>query len=352
MATITLDGVSRKTEEGVTILDDVSFHVAEGELVVVVGPSGSGKTSIIRIIAGLDKLSSGAVFFDDVDFTAVDTSERDVGIVFQEHALFPTHTARGNVGFPLKIRSMKTDDIRKRVDAEARALGIEHIMERGPKQLSAGHQQLVQMARAMVRVPNVLLLDEPMAHLDMPTRKRLRRDFKELQRGYGVTTVYATNDPAEAMFMADRIVALEDGRLRQIGRPDELYSRPADAHIAWLTGPISFLEAGVERDSDGFWIVGDGFRVRAWPPELSRQVNRRVTVGIRPEGLRLVDDSAVRAVVDAPSFESGTPVTRVRFGGGVVAMGELAAVRGDEVGVAFDSFLIFDDAERLVAAVG
>jgi multiple sugar transport system ATP-binding protein len=352
LAAITLNGVSLKTKEGVTILDHVSFHVAEGELVVIVGPSGSGKTSIIRAIAGLDEVSSGGVLFDDEDFTTVKTAERDVGIVFQEHALFPTQTARGNVGFPLKVRSMGSDDIRKRVDAEARALGIEHIMERWPKQLSAGHQQLVQMARAMVRVPNVLLLDEPMAHLDMPTRKRLRRDFKELQRGYGVTTVYATNDPAEAMFMADRIVAIEDGRLQQVGPPEELYAHPADARIAWLTGPISFLDAEVERDSDGFWIVGEGFRVRAWPPELSRQVNRRVKVGIRPDGLRLVAESAVRAVVDAPSFESGTPVTRVRFGGGLVAMGELVAVRGDEVGVSLDSFLIFDDSARLVAAVG
>ena len=151
--------------------------------------------------------------------------------------------------------------------------------------------------------------------------------------------------------MADRIVAVEAGRLQQIGRPEELYAQPADAHIAWLTGPISFLDAGVERDADGFWIVGDGFRIRAWPPQLDRQVNRRVTVGIRPEGLRLVANSAVRAIVDSPSFESGTPVTRVRFGGGVVAMGQLTADRGDEVGVSVDSFLIFDESERLVAAV-
>jgi ABC-type sugar transport system ATPase subunit len=241
--------------------------------------------------------------------------------------------------------------IRKRVDAEARALGIEQFMERWPRQLSAGHQQLVQIARALVRVPKVLLLDEPMANLDQPTRKRLRQDLKELQRGYGVTTVYATNDPVEAMFMADRIVAIENGRLVQTGTPEELYARPADAHIAWLTGPISFLEAEVARDSDGYWLSGGGFRIRAWTPELASLVGSSVRLGLRPDGLRIEPESAIVATVVAPSFESGMPVTRVQVSEAVIALRELEADRGSEVRVAIESYLIFDRGGRLVAAV-
>ncbi len=352
MATVTLDSVSRSAEDGTRILSEISLHVAEGELMVLVGPSGAGKTSIIRAVAGLDPISSGAVMFDQEDVTKVKVSQRDVGIVFQSHALFPTHTARDNVGFPLRIRSIRRDLIRKRVDAEARALRIEHVLDRWPNQLAAGHQQLVQIARAMVRVPNVLLLDEPMAHLDLPTRSRLRRDLKELQRGYGVTTIYATNDPAEAMFMADRLAAIEKGRLQQVGTPAELYAAPADAHIAWLTGPISFLDAIVERETEGYWLRGDGFRIRAWSPELSGHVEARVRLGVRPDGLRVAPESAVRVVVESPSFESGKPVTRVRLGSALVALPELAEPQGTDVGVSLDRFVIFDQSDRLIAAVG
>lgn len=352
MAAITLVSVGWTAPDGTEVLSDLSLRIDEGELMVIVGPSGSGKTSVIRSIAGLEKITSGAVLFDDEDVTKVEVARRDIGIVFQSHALFPTHTARGNVGFPLKIRSMRADAIRKRVDAEARALGIEHVMERWPRQLSAGHQQLVQIARAMVRVPNVLLLDEPMANLDLPTRKRLRHDLKELQRGYGVTTLYATNDPAEAMYMADRIAAIEGGRLRQIGTPEELYAAPADTKIAWLTGPISFLDVAVEKDSDGFWLCGDGFRIRAWSPELAAHTHDTVQLGLRPDGLRMQPQSAIRATVESPSFESGTPVTRVRIGGSVVAMPDLDAARGAEVGVSIERYLVFDAKQDLVAVVG
>lgn len=352
MAAITLSSVDRVAEDGTRILSDMSFRVDDGEMLVVVGPSGSGKSSIIRAVAGLDPLSGGSVLFDSQDMTKVDVRNRDVGIVFQSHALFPTHSARDNVGFPLKIRSMDRATVRKRVDAEARALGIESIMDRWPRQLSAGHQQLVQIARALVRVPSVLLLDEPMANLDQPTRKRLREDLRELQRGYGVTTIYATNDPVEAMFMADRIAAIDNGRLQQIGTPQQLYEAPADAHIAWLTGPISFLSATVSRDSDGYWLAGEVFRLRAWSPELSRFVGSAVKLGLRPDGVRVQPTSPIRGVVGSPSFESGLPVSRVNVGGSQITITELRQDRGSEVGLSFDRYLVFAADDRLIATVG
>ncbi len=349
LATITLSSVTRSIGEAV-LLDDVSLRIDEGELMVIVGPSGSGKTTLIRAVAGLDPIASGPVAFDDEDVTKVNVAERDVGIVFQTNTLFPTHTARDNVGFPLRIRSMRRDEIKNRVEAEARSLRIETVLERWPKQLSAGHAQLVQLARAMVRVPRVLLLDEPMAFLDMPTRRRLRQELRELQRGYGVTTIYATNDPAEAMYMADRIAALDNGRIRQVGRPDEMYKAPATTHIAWLTGPIGFLDATVESDSDGFWLAGDGFRMRAWAPELQR--HRTVRIGIRPEGIRLSPDSRIRATVLAKSFESGAPVSRLKIGDKELSMTPVELSKGAEVGVSIEACLVYDSLDTLVAVVG
>ena len=350
VSAITLSSVIRRVE-GTRILDDVSLHVRDGELLVLIGPSGSGKTSLIRVIAGLDEISSGDVLFDDEVFTHVKVAERDVGLVFQSHALFPRHTARENVGFPLRVRSMSRSDMHKRVVAEARALGIEHILDRWPNQLSAGHQQLVQIARSMVRVPRVLLLDEPMANVDQPTRKRLRQDLRELQRGYGVTTVYATNDPVEAMFMADRIAALDSGRLRQVGTPGELYARPANTHIAWLTGAISLLPVAVERDSSGYWLGADGLRIRSWAEALAAHVGGRVQLGVRPEGVRLLESSPLRATVAGLSFESGTTVTRVTVGRSELTVPQLSAELGTEVGISIDRYLLFTLGGELVAAV-
>ncbi|MCP3974724.1 MAG: ABC transporter ATP-binding protein [bacterium] len=349
MSTITLSSVNRTAGDS-KLLDDVSLRIEEGELMVVVGPSGSGKTSLIRAVAGLDPIDSGSVIFDDEDMTKVNVAERDIGIVFQTNTLFPTHTARDNVGFPLRIRSMRRNEIKNRVEAEARSLRIETVLERWPKQLSAGHAQLVQLARAMVRVPRVLLLDEPMAYLDMPTRRRLRRELRELQRGYGVTTIYATNDPAEAMYMADRIAALDNGRIRQVGRPDDIYTAPATSHIAWLTGPIGFLDATVESDSDGFWLTGEGFRLRAWAPELEH--HESVRVGVRPEAVRLSPESRIRATILADSFEGGAPVSRLQIGSSALTIPLVDLAKGAEVGLAIEGCLVYDRLDRLVAVVG
>ena len=352
MTTLALDAVTVTAADGTRLLRDISFSVETGELIVLVGPSGSGKSSIIRSIAGLERVSAGRVLFDGRDVTEVPTRERDVGIVFQSQALFPTQRAAANVGFPLRIRKYSREETTNRVLAEARSLGIEHILERWPLQLSAGHQQLVQIARALVRVPNVLLLDEPMAHLDLPTRTRLRRDLKELQRGYGVTTIHATNDPDEAMGMADRIVAVEHGEVVQIGTPAQLQEAPVDTHLAWLTGAISFVDATVERDSTGFWLAGGALRVRAWSPDLERHVGRSVRVGIRPQHVRVDSGSALPVEVLGPTFESGAPATRLRLGEATITAAPIDAAPGTEVDVVIDRYLVYAADGRLIATVG
>jgi multiple sugar transport system ATP-binding protein len=352
VAGVRLQSVQAVAADGTEILRNVNLDVRDGELMVIVGQSGAGKTSVIRAVAGLDHVTSGSVLFGGVDVTQEPTGQRDVGMVFQEAALFPKHTARNNIGFGLRIRKIKKPTIRQRVDAEARALGITKMMERWPHELSAGHQQLVQIARAMVRVPKVLLLDEPMAHVDPPTRARLRSDLKELQRGYGLTTILATNDADEAMAMADTIAAIEDGTIVQSGPPTELYARPANVQIASFTGRVRFVGAYVESASEGFWLVGDGFRIRAWPPELGRFVGRGVNLGIRPEDVRVQPSSPTTAVIERQSFESGSPSTMIRLGRSTILMPAVEEPDGSVIGITIDRLLVFDDSDQLITHVG
>lgn len=347
-----LESVTVVAADQTRLLDDVSVEAAQGELLVVIGPSGSGKTSVIRVVAGFERVDSGRVLFDEVDFTDMPVGERDVGMVFQSAALFPTQTARGNISFPLRIRKIKEPTVRERVEAEARALGLTEYMERWPQQLSAGHQQLVQIARAMVRVPKVLLLDEPLAHVDPPTRHRLRADLLQLQRGYGVTTILATNDPEEAMVMADRIVAIDHGQIQQVGRPQELYAAPADTHIAWLTGPISLLDVTVEADTEGFWLTDGSLRLRAWAPELGNYLGLSVRVGLRPESVRVVPESPTRAVVMGNSFDSGHSVTRVAVGDATILIKAQDDLPGTTIGITIDRFLVFGADDKLIVAAG
>ncbi len=353
MAAVLLDSVGLVTADESTILDDLSLEVLDGELMVLIGGSGSGKTSTIRAIAGLELVSSGSIWFDEADVTEVPVSERDVGMVFQDTtaALFPKFSARKNVSFGLRLRKVKEPTVRDRVAAEARALGITNIMERWPSELSAGHKQLVQIARAMVRVPKVLLLDEPMAHVDEPTRVRLRRDLKELQTGYGLTTILATNDADEAMAMADRIAVIDAGRVLQLGAPADLFARPADVNVASLTGPISFLGAKVEPGEQGFWLTGDGFGLRAWTPELARFVDSRVTVGVRPGATRVRSRSEISVVLEGNSYETGSPSSVVSLGAAKLTMPYIDQPVGSKISIAIDSYLVFSDG-KFVAAIG
>ena len=293
MATITLDNV-KVIRDGSVILDIDHLEVGDGELLVVLGPSGAGKSTLLRAIAGLDPISSGLLQFDGRDVSGVETAHRGVAMVFQDHALYPFMKVRDNVGFPLKIRNTPASEIDARVEAEARVLEIEHLLERKPGQLGAGHQQLVQAARALVRVPEVFLMDEPLARLDAHLRVQMRQEFRLLQQGYGVTTVFVTNDQDEAMVMADRVAVVDRGVIRQIAPPLDLYHYPATRFVAGFIGAMRFVEAQVIADHPGFWLQFGPFRIRAWTPALADVTADYVVVGVRPEDV----------VADA----AGTPV--------------------------------------------
>ncbi len=306
-------------------LSDVSMSIDDGALVAVVGASGSGKTSLLRAVAGLDRIEQGALLLDGRDVTRATPGERDVGMVFQTPALIGHLSARRNVSFPLDVRRMATAEIRRRVDAEARALHIEQLMHRDPATLSAGEQQMVQIARALVRVPNVLLLDEPFASLDDQLRGRMRAEFAVLQSGYQVTTLMATNDSADVEALAGTVAVLDGGQLAQFGDTAVVRRSPVNLLAAVVTGPLSLIEMTVVAAQEGFWLqredpaAGQLVRIRAWTPALADHVGTRVTVGLRPEDVEIADSGSIPATIRSTARFGGAGVACVVAGASVGA---------------------------------
>lgn len=296
-------GLERVTLRG-SRLDDVSLLIPDGAFVGVVGASGSGKSSLLRTIAGLETPTSGLIRFDDRDVTGVAPGGRDVGMVFQEPALLGHLSVRRNVSFPLDVRRRDAEDIRRRVDAEVRALHIEQLLMRRPNTLSHGEQQMVQIARALVRVPHVLLLDEPFAALDEQLRHRMRAEIAVLQDGYGVTTLMSTNDPLDVTTLTSLLVVLDAGRVVQFGDTAWVRHSPATLLAAAATGALSLVQMTVTADREGYWLVraaaagGELVRIRAWSPALDGYVGSLVTVGIRPEDLVVSDHGSIPAIVE------------------------------------------------------
>jgi multiple sugar transport system ATP-binding protein len=352
MAAIFIDAISRSVS-GRVILDDVSLDVADGEMLVLIGPSGCGKSSILRSVAGLDPVPRGRILMDGEDVTDWPTQERDVSMVFQDNVLLDTRTARGNISFPLDVRKQPSREIHDRVLAESRALEIEEILDRWPRQISHGHAQLVQIARALVRPPSVFLLDEPLSSLDPPTRARMRQELRSVQSGYGVTMLYATNDPEEALSMGDRIAVLFDGRVVQVDTPRRLWLEPLDLQVAELLGPIGTIPIEVSADGGGFWLTAPDLRLRAWAPALASAEGTAATLGVRPDAVRLDPTGAITGTAGRV-FVGGPRLTRaMQIGPALVA----AAIEGDidegaEVRVGFDRFHVFDPAGRTIATVG
>lgn len=297
MTVVEVDGVTVR-KDGVEVLRDIDLTIGAGEVLGLVGASGSGKTTILRMISGLDPVASGSIRFGDTDVTERPTAERGVAFVFQQPALNPRRSVGRNIAFPLEVRHDSADEIRKRVGAEARALHIESLLRTSPKRLSVGEAQLVQIARAMVKAPNVLLLDEPFVHLDSARAGQIRGELLTIQRGFGLTTVIATNEVIDAMAFADRIAVIEHGRITQTGVPIDVYDRPQTAAAALMTGDADIIEVAVEADGSGAWLVHPGFRMRAWAPDVRRRTGRTLQLVVRPEWWQVDEHGPVRATVD------------------------------------------------------
>src|SRR5689334_13208363 len=274
-----------KTYGRTVALDQVSLEIASGEFITLLGPSGSGKTTLLMVLAGFIRPDAGETRFGDRDVTLVPPHKRDVGMVFQNYALFPHMSVAGNVAYPLKLRRLARAEIEERVRRALDMVQLSGLGERQVDQLSGGQKQRVALARAIIFEPRILLMDEPLSALDKKLREQMQIEVRHLHRRLGMTTVYVTHDQREALTMSDRIAIIDKGRLRQIGSPREIYDRPKSRFIADFIGESHFLP--VEMRGGAALLDGTPLRLAASPPESGAQL-----LVIRPEKLRLLPPGA------------------------------------------------------------
>ncbi|MGZ5305767.1 MAG: ABC transporter ATP-binding protein [Actinomycetota bacterium] len=293
MAEIVLDAVSKEFADGTIAVSDLTLDIEDGEFVVLVGPSGCGKTTALRMIAGLEGISSGTISIGDRVVNAVPPKERDIAMVFQNYALYPHMTVYDNMAFGLKLRKLPKEEIDRRVREAGDILGLEDLLQRKPKALSGGQRQRVAMGRAIVREPKAFLMDEPLSNLDAKLRVQMRSEIARIQHELNVTTIYVTHDQVEAMTMGDRVAVIRRGRLQQVDTPQNLYDHPVNLFVAGFIGSpaMNMVEATLST-SNGSATVGFGGLRLGVPQEvmaahagLSRFEGKSVVVGLRPEDI-------------------------------------------------------------------
>lgn len=291
MSSVTFEHVSKKFGETYAVRD-FSLQIEDGEFLVLVGPSGCGKSTTLRLLAGLEEITSGEIRIGDRVINDVPPRDRDIAMVFQSYALYPHMSVYDNMGFGLSLRHVHKDEIKRRVAAAAEMLGIRELLRRKPGQLSGGQRQRVALGRAIVRESGVFLLDEPLSNLDAKLRVQTRSELTKLHERLGTTFVYVTHDQVEAMTMATRIAVMNLGELQQVGPPKELYERPANIFVAGFIGSpaMNLIDATVVRGEDGELVLDTGsFRLPAPDDrrdELAPRIGRGVVIGIRPEHVR------------------------------------------------------------------
>jgi len=330
-------------------VDDLNLHIKDGEFLVLVGPSGCGKSTSLRMLAGLEPVDGGSIRIGERDVTSIAPKDRDVAMVFQNYALYPHMTVAENMAFALKIQKVSKSEINKRVQDAAKLLDLEPYLDRKPKALSGGQRQRVAMGRAIVREPQVFLMDEPLSNLDAKLRVQTRTQIAELQRRLGVTTVYVTHDQVEAMTMGDRVALLLDGVLQQVDTPRALYESPNNAFVAGFIGsPAMSLTS---REVEGNGVKLGGFEIPIARDVLTKVGSaKRIKVGMRPEDLvigndgidlkvELVEELGADAYIYGKVIENGRdPVQLI-----VRTAGDTAISRGASVKVRPSKVYVFED---------
>ena len=292
MATVTISDVWKYYGKTMAV-KELNLEIKNNEFMCILGPSGCGKSSTLRMLAGLEFISSGDIYFDDVRVNDLPPRDRDIAMVFENYALYPHKTVYENMANPLKLRRTPKDEIERRVRRAAEILEIDPLLGRKPVELSGGQKQRTAIGRAIVREPKVFLFDEPIAHLDAKLRSHMRGELKHLQRDLETTTVYVTHDQLEGMSMADRIAVMHEGVLQQLGTPEEIYNRPYNEFVAGFVGepPMNFLDCTLEQTNVGLTVVHSGFRLALTDQQASllsaSEADADVRVGIRPDNLAI-----------------------------------------------------------------
>jgi multiple sugar transport system ATP-binding protein len=302
MSAIGLENLTKVYATGVTAVDGLSLDVDDGEFVVLVGPSGCGKTTALRMVAGLESVTSGAVRFAGRVVNDISPRQRDIAMVFQNYALYPNLTVAENIGFALANKGVPRADRDRRVRAAAAVLGLSDLLGRKPRQLSGGQRQRVAMGRAIVREPAVFLMDEPLSSLDAKLRVQMRGEVLRVHKEIGAATLYVTHDQVEAMTMGDRIAVLHAGVLQQYGPPREVYARPANLFVAQFIGSPEMNVYQAALDPSGYLVLGSQrLPLGSLCPGLAQYAGHKVIVGVRPEDLALGVPGALRAAGAAAS---------------------------------------------------
>ena len=313
MARVTFSSVSKVYRDGPKAVDDLSLEVGDGEFMVLVGPSGCGKSTALRMIAGLEEISEGTLTIGDRAVNDVPPGDRDIAMVFQNYALYPHMTVRQNIGFALEVAKVPKREIAERVEAAAAMLGLTDYLERLPKALSGGQRQRVAMGRAIVRSPQVFLMDEPLSNLDAKLRVQMRSEIIQLQARLGTTMVYVTHDQVEAMTMGHRVAVMRKGVLQQVAPPQELYNHPANLFVAAFIGSpaMNLITVGVTVEGDDVHLDLAGQRLRVPDAALERYPGLRTRagghtiLGVRPEHFAMQGD------IDVPDDQVITLTTQL-----------------------------------------
>lgn len=291
MANVSLKNINKVYENGYQAVYDFNLDIKDKEFIVFVGPSGCGKTTTLRMIAGLEDISSGDLYIDDKCVNDVEAKNRDIAMVFQNYALYPHMTVYQNLSFSLENRKVDKKTIDEKVKSAAKTLGIEEYLDRKPKQLSGGQRQRVALGRAIVRDAKVFLMDEPLSNLDAKLRIQMRTELIKLHKNIGATTIYVTHDQTEAMTMADRIVVMNKGYIQQVGEPEEIYEHPANLFVAsFLGSPQINLIKGTYKD--GYFVFNTGKKIKMTEEHaqaLDGYVDKELVFGIRPEDIYVED---------------------------------------------------------------
>jgi multiple sugar transport system ATP-binding protein len=329
MAQVVLKDLNKMYDD-VHAVKDVNLNILDKEFVVLVGPSGCGKSTTLRMIAGLEEITSGEIQIGNRVVNDLPPKDRDIAMVFQNYALYPHMTVYDNMAFGLKMRKFPKAEIQKRVQDAAEILGIQELLKRKPRQLSGGQRQRVAVGRAIVRHPQVFLFDEPLSNLDAKLRVQMRVELKRLHDRLETTAIYVTHDQVEAMTLGDRVVVMKDGWIQQVGEPLELYGRPRNRFVAGFIGSpaMNFIETTVADGAGALWVECAGLRLRVPPERSARLAGKRrqaVVLGIRPEDLHPATDAdhvdlTCEAVVDVVEPLGSEILLDVKVGNCVIVL--------------------------------